>query len=150
MVKLASQTSMKAVAYTVLSFFEECVSKGIDVLAMLENVGYEEYHNFWKVRLPVDWYKEVLSNLGFTEDDLLVEVARVRGSHAKDLHYHKIAHAICIVLGPRSGFKEPWGGSVVKDNIGEIAYEDMECYFPQRCNHTFHGGDDTDDLEYST
>ena len=136
----ASKYAMQAVGYYLLNFFEGMVARGLDVPLTLEGIGYEEYHNFWKCRLPLNWYDEVLVALGLEPSELLVEVARIKGNHAKDLHYHKISHAICIVLGNKTGFgKTPWDSAVQIDNEVMVVHEDMECYFPTGCKHTFYG-----------
>lgn len=145
-------SGMKSLAYFLLDMFErwddyDC--EAYNVMQTLEDEGYEEYHNFWKVRIPFGWYKDCLEALDYGEEDMLVEVARIRGNHAKDLHYHKISHALCIILGPQSGFPEVAGGAVIIDNRNITAYEGLECYFPTGCKHTFHGGDDTDGLDNS-
>lgn len=136
----ASKYSMRTVAYFLLHIFKSAIASGISVKERLESIGYEEYHNFWKCRLPVEWYEDLLVALDLTSDDLLVEVARVKGNHAKDLHYHDISHAICVVLGPQCGFsKVPTDAAVQNGTDIKIAFEDMECYFPQGRNHTFYG-----------
>jgi len=135
-----SKYAMQTVAYYLLNLFQNTKTNGGDVIKLIEGVGYEEYHNFWKCRLPVDWYSDVMDTLNLGTHDLLVEVARVKGNHAKDLHYHKISHAICIVLGSKTGFNvTPYDSAVqIKEHI-EFAYEDLECYFPPKCKHTFYG-----------
>ena len=152
MVTKASKYAMQTVGYFLLNFFQKVTQQGkVSVPDMLEQVvGYTEYHNFWKVRLPYHWYSDVMKTLDLTMDDLLVEVARIKGNHAKDLHYHKISHAICIVLGEKTGFNPtPYDSAVQINKEIEFAYEDLECYFPTGCYHTFYGsihdqGDDGD------
>ena len=132
--------AMQTVGYFLLNLFKEGGYSGIDPMSQLEKVGYTEYHNFWKCRLPIEWYSDVLQALDINENDLLVEVARVKGNHAEDLHYHKISHAICIILGPNCGFKKvPFDSAVQIDNHVTEAYENLECYFPVGCQHTFYG-----------
>ena len=145
----ASKYAMQAVGYYLLANFKECADRGQNIMQILEeDAGYTEYHNFWKCRLPYHWYSDLLEMLDLDKDDLLVEVARIKGNHAKDLHYHKISHAICIVLGENSGFtKTPWDSAVQIDGEVMIAHEDMECYFPTGCKHTFYGSaSDNSDL----
>lgn len=143
----ANKYAMQTVGYFLLNFFKEGGYSGVDPMKQLDKVGYTEYHNFWKCRLPLEWYSDVLSALDLDQNDLLVEVARVKGNHAKDLHYHKISHAICIVLGPSCGFNSvPYDCAVQKDSKIETAFENMECFFPSNCNHTFYGSaSDTSD-----
>lgn len=138
---------MQSVAYFLLAKFKLWVDQSnINVADLIKyNVGYIEYHNFWKARLPVHWYEGILLDLGLDTKDVLVEIAKVKGDHAKDLHYHKISHAICIVLGPQTGFPEVSMGRVVRNADTYIAEENLECYFPTECRHTFHGGVSTED-----
>lgn len=137
----ASKYDMQTVGYYLLSRFKRRWDSGNSIMRRLEkDIRYEEYHNFWKCRLPLSWYQEVLELLHLSEDDLLVEVARIKGNHAKDLHYHKISHAICIILGLNTGFNSVPYDSAVQINSEFInAYEDLECYFPVGCHHTFYG-----------
>ena len=142
--KQLSVTAMKAIGYTLLAMFErDAGDEKYDTLNQLGEIGWEEYHNFWKCQIPEGWYEGLLDCMELWREEVLVEVARVRGNHAKDLHYHRESHAICIVLGTRTGFPSPFRGSVVIDDKEFPAYEGMECYFPVGCKHTFHGGDST-------
>ena len=133
---------MKLVGYHLLNFFIKWNKEypNNNILNALDQVGYEEYHNFWKCRLPLGWYSDILKFLNISSDDLLIEVARVKGDHAEDLHYHRISHAICIILGPTTKFPEVKDGYVIINNKSYKGYEDLECYFPTDCLHTFHGG----------
>lgn len=143
-----SKYTMQAVGYALLSIFSNAEKEHPgSVQRMINKVGYTEYHNFWKCRLPLSWYKGILDTLYIDPEDLLVEVAKVKGNHAKDLHYHKISHAICIVLGPETGFPPCYYGSVVIDRQISPSDENLECYFPTMCEHTFHGGISTEDNE---
>jgi hypothetical protein len=137
----ASKYAMQTVGYYLLSQFKDKWDNGNSVMRLLEKeIGYEEYHNFWKCRLPITWYYEILGLLNLDKQDLLVEVARIKGNHAKDLHYHKISHAICIILGETTGFlKTPWDSAIQIDTEIKTAHENMECYFPTGCKHTFYG-----------
>ena len=140
---------LNTIGYCVMNFFKTAVDNNKNVQLMLEDeIGYTEYHNFWKCRLPEYWYDDVLSCLGLNTDDVLVEVARIKGSHAKDLHYHKISHAICIVLGPKCGFNPvPYDSAIQIEDKIYFAYEDQKCYFPSTSKHTFYGSlnDNTDE-----
>ena len=138
---------MQALAYNLLHSFEEWninIEEG-NVLNDLNEMGWEDYHNFSKVRLPLSWYDDLLINKEWTTDDVLVEIARVEKDNADKLHYHKLSHALCIILGPKTGFPKCSRGTVQLHNQRYQALINKEFYFPQNCPHTFHGGIETKD-----
>ena len=138
-----SKYKMQCIAYYLMDMFKNWWPEsweGSTPKLALEGIGYDEYHNFAKVRIPFNWYEDLLDLLDTNESEVLVEVARVKGLHFDDLHYHKISHAICVILGEETGFNSPDGGLVQIGSKSYVAREGMECYFPTGCHHTFHGG----------
>lgn len=134
--KKVDLNNMKTLAYFLLSLFKQFIKEETYDVHMSE-LDYTYYHNFSKTRLPFYWYEDLLKMLDLTTDDVLVEIAKVEGNHTNDLHYHKISHALCIILGPQTGFNDCYFGEIVKDNKVIRSYEELECYFPSFCKHTF-------------
>jgi mannose-6-phosphate isomerase-like protein (cupin superfamily) len=128
-----SVSELKTIGYYTLSQLEWYTSVGNNITTF----KYIDYHNFYKAYVPEWLYKNILEFYEFNTEDVLVEIARVHGDHAKDLHYHKIAHAFCIILGESVGVSSTGsvqiGDSITKTQAGE------DFYFPTGCHHTFYG-----------
>lgn len=135
-IKIIAASELKSIAYYTLSKLETWNLLGYNI----KNFNYIDYHNFSKAYVPLLWYEDILTLLSYNHDDVLVEIARVRGDHTKDLHYHKIAQAFCIILGEGVGVNKCDDGLVQLDNTTLSSYENEGFYFPQNCCHTFHGG----------
>lgn len=134
--KKVNLDEMKALAYFLMSSFRLwIINESYD--KHMSELEYVDYHNFSKTRLPFYWYEDLLKQLNLTVDDVLVEIAKVSGDHNNDLHYHKISHALCIILGPKTGFNDCYFGEVVKDSKVLRSNEGLEVYFPSFCTHTF-------------
>jgi mannose-6-phosphate isomerase-like protein (cupin superfamily) len=129
-------SELKAIGYYTLSKLEWYNRVGNNV----KEFNYTNYHNFWKALVPQWLYKDILDVYEITTEDVLVEIARVKGDHAKDLHYHKISHAFCIILGENVGVENS-EGSVQIDNIISETQPGEDFYFPTGCHHTFYGGE---------
>lgn len=135
-----SKYKMQAIAYFLLSKFEDWTYKNWNIPNILNSIGYQEYNNFWKCEIPVEWYEDILILLDLDYSYLSVEVNKVKGNHSKNLHYHKLSHGLCIILGPKCGFeKVAYNSAIQLDASVEIAYEDKEYYIPVECKHTFYG-----------
>ena len=145
-IKQVSKYKMQCIAYYIMDLFENWNLDNITATPkiVLENIGYDEYHNFAKVRIPFWWYQDIMQALDLDTSEVLVEVARVKGSHTEDLHYHKMSHAICVILGDETGFKNGGVGLIQLGNQTYNAIEGKECYFPVGIPHTFHGGSSSD------
>ena len=134
--KQASLYEMKTVGYYLMSLFQFWKKMEFSQ-EVLSKLIYEEYHNFSKTRLPFNWYEHILEKLELTTDDLLIEVAKVDLNHDHDLHYHKLSHAICIILGEEEGFYNCGYGQIIKDEETIRTFNGLEVYFPSYCKHTF-------------
>lgn len=127
---------MKTLAYSLKSSFKEwLITKNYEEL--MSELTYVNYHNFSKSRLPFYWYQDLLNVMNLTTDDVLVEIVKVDGNHNDELHYHKISHALCIILGPQTGFNNCYSATIIKDSDIITSEEDLEVYFPSFCKHTF-------------
>lgn len=131
-----SESELKSIGYYILNKLEIWHQ---DLNCKIKDFDYTEYHNFWKCRFHKDRYQDILNLYNRTDNDVLVEIVRVKGDHTKDLHYHKISHAFCIILGKEVGLKSPDGFVQIEDTIIK-AKENDDYYFPTNCKHTFHGG----------
>jgi mannose-6-phosphate isomerase-like protein (cupin superfamily) len=142
-VKTIQPSKLKSIAYYTLSKLEEWNLLGHNV----KDFNYTNYHNFDKAFVPQWWYEDILELLELCPDDVLVEVAKVKGDHKKDLHYHKIAQAFCIILGEGVGVNKCDDGWVQINDQLFPSEEDAGFYFPQVSHHTFYGGK-TNDLYF--
>jgi mannose-6-phosphate isomerase-like protein (cupin superfamily) len=141
MVKILTKNELKSIGFYVLNSIEKWVALKHSVA----EYSYEEYHNFSKALVPFYKYEDFLYKaFKCSTEDVLIEVARVKGDHAKDLHYHKKSHAFCIVLGESSGVPDCEDGYIEINNIKYISKVNDYYYFPSYSHHTFHGGSKQD------
>lgn len=134
--KQVSEYVLRAMAYAIV---ERITELGADVV---NQWPVREYYSFKKAVVPINLYKDVLESFGADVCDVMVEIAFAEGAHER-LHYHKEAHAVNLVMGPKQGFGAPHKDSYIQAGASEKsrikARQDSIVYFPKLMHHTFSG-----------